>query len=359
MTNPILLISDTHYHGFTQYGQINSKGINSRLADILRATVEAARHLKKLGGNQIIHCGDVFHVRGNINPMVLNHVLDLYKSLINQGFIIHMIAGNHDLETDDANREASTITALENIGVHVIHENRQYKIEGEIWQFMPWIKNIPALRKDLQLHKLALPGDVGVQHNLVLHAPLNGVIDTIPDHGLSPADFEGTIYQRVFVGHYHNHKALSYAGGWAYSVGALTHQTWSCAGNRAGYCIYTPGGTLDQYETQAPKFLKMDFENLDIYADAIISDNYIKVTGGTFTDPAAVQAVKDGLLLRGAKAVVVEGLSRRHAATRTGAISTSAPTLDLILGEYMDRLYGANPQAKTLALGFLKEASDD
>lgn len=355
---PILLISDTHYHNFTAYSQLNTSGVNTRLADILRATVEAAQALKTAGGDTIIHCGDVFHLRGAISPTVLNPVMEMYAKLIKAGFKVYMISGNHDLETEHASPLASTITALQGIGVTVISEPRVYGIEGVQYGFIPWTKDIPTLKS--QISNMATRTSAEYPYVLILHAPLNGVIKGLPDHGLTPTDFDGMPFQHVFCGHYHNHVSFGYAGGAITSVGALTHQSWSDAENLAGYVIYHPDtNQLDHHETNAPQFLRVEFNNLGKLPDAVFVDNYVKVIGGEFTDPDDIATIKEDLILRGAKAVTVEGLTRKPTATRGVTGPSEAPTLDGILSEYIDRTYPGDVDTKSLALGYLRDAAHD
>lgn len=346
MTHPVLLISDTHYHNYSQYAQIAPSGVNTRLGDILRATLEAAKAVGP--GATIIHCGDVFHVRGSLPPSVLNPVVDMYAMLVRSGYKIHMISGNHDLETDQAARVSSSVSALEAVGVNVIHKPGVTKIGDETWLFVPWIKDMDALRKVVRLH----PTD-----NLVIHAPLNGVITGIPDHGLSPNDFKGLGFKRVFCGHYHNHRRFGVGLTDVFSVGALTHQNWGDVGSKAGYLILEPTG-VRHVETSAPKFIKVSADDIATHSDTYYADNYIKVVDGDFTDPADVQAVKDDLLLRGAKHVTVEGLTRRPVATRGVVKTGSAPTIETILGDYLDRTYPGDTDVKATALEIIGLTND-
>ena len=322
--------------------------------------------LRKAGGNTIIHCGDVFHVRGNVAPAVLNQVLDLYKGLIDRGFQVYMISGNHDLETEDAKRAASAVTALEGIGVKVIHEPTVEIIEGARWHFIPWYKSLDKLRG--MFIKTTAKSDMPL--NLVIHAPLNGVIASIPDHGLSPKDFEKTPYSKVFVGHYHNHKAFGvrpHSGGaghpiygcMVYSVGALTHQSWSDVDNKAGYVLYDAlNNEVAHHETRAPKFIKVHISELDAL-DFEVEDNYIKVYGGTFSSPEDIQAIKDDLVLHGAKAVSVEGLVKKIAATRAGTTPATAPTLESILDDYIARTWPGDAEVQRQAQAILKATEND
>jgi hypothetical protein len=72
--------------------------------------------------------------------------------------------------------------------------------------------------------------------DLIIHAPLNGVIRGLPDHGLDPVDVSKWGFRRVFTGHYHNHTAPMDS---VISIGATTHQTWSDPGTARASCSST------------------------------------------------------------------------------------------------------------------------
>jgi hypothetical protein len=262
-----------------------------------------------------------------------------------------MISGNHDLETDNAADMSSSVSALKSAGVQVYNEDTVVPIEGYNWRFLPWYKDLNALRAKIKMRS-------GIKvDRLVLHAPLNEVIVGVPDHGLSPEDFDRTGVNIVFCGHYHNHKAFVTPDGFTsiYSVGALTHQNWGDTESRAGYIIV--GSSVNQVETSAPKYRKINVVDLEDVPADYYADNYIKVVGGSFTDPSEIQAIKDELLLKGAKAVVVEGLVKRPVATR-GTTTTTAPTIETILGEYLDRTYPGEGDVKMEALEILRMVSE-
>ncbi|WEU67345.1 hypothetical protein [Xanthomonas phage JGB6] len=186
---------------------------------------------------------------------------------------------------------------------------------------------------------------------MILHAPMNGVISGLPDHGLTVEDFADTIWNDVFIGHYHNHKVFDDGKGRRiYSVGALTHQNWGDAESKAGYLLYYPDtGEVKHFETSAPKFVKVEIEDLDTID---VTGNFIKVIGGT-TPEEAVE-LREDLLLAGALGAVVETVARKPAASRGGS-STVAPTIHTILQEYVERTYPGDDLVKLEALEILGE----
>ncbi|HHL0071084.1 TPA: metallophosphoesterase, partial [Klebsiella pneumoniae] len=103
MTLPYGVISDPHYHKWDSFSTTDADGLNSRLAIQLEATKEAAIAMKKAGCSHMLVAGDTFHVRGTVSPTVLNYVSDAYEWIVKDlGLSVAMLAGNHDLETNDS-----------------------------------------------------------------------------------------------------------------------------------------------------------------------------------------------------------------------------------------------------------------
>lgn len=341
----VAIISDTHYHDFSRYATVDKDGVNSRLADIMRATKQAANHP---GVETMFHGGDVFHVRGTLTPTVLNPVSDMYAHLNACGLNVFMMPGNHDLKSDNTKRVTSNVTPLESYSN--VSNKPGYEVIGNTRFIMiPWEPDLNVLRDKIQKMDRGKEKYVA----LIIHAPLNGVLDHLPAHGLNPSDFDDSGITHVFCGHYHNHRAFPYKGGTAYSIGALTHQNWGDVGSKAGYIIYDPDtGVVEHHETSAPKFVKVDVADI-LTSDQVIG-NYVKVIGGTFTNQLEVEELRDEVILMGARAVEVEGLVTKPAVTRSGT-ATTAPGLSDILADYIDRNYPGEAEVKRLALEFIKE----
>lgn len=355
MSKPILIFSDPHYHDFTQFSTINANGLNSRLADTLRATVEAYKYLEREGGKEAICAGDIFHVRGKVKPSVLNPTSELFRKLqFGAGKHTYAISGNHDLETDKSSTLNSSITALRDVGMQVWSDGPGSAIVGETSvTFVPWEPDLNKLRKYIATQH---PAHLGRPSALVLHAPLNGVIKGLPDHGLTPDDFKDCKYDKVFIGHYHNHKSFKVGKCEVISVGALTHQNFGDVDNLAGYLLWYPEtGVVEHHTTSAPKFMRVFADDVAYLDEDQCRDNYIKVVDGYYDDAAEIDAIKNGLILKGAKAVVVEGITKRPAVTRGTTSSSSAPTIHSILGDYVRRQYPGEDPVLIEALDILNE----
>ena len=243
---PYSISSDQHCHTWSSFSRVNADGVNSRLQIILDELVRQAETLKAAGGNVMFLAGDLLHVRGNISPEVLNPLMDTFRRIcVDMQIDVHCIAGNHDLSTKDSTKLGNAMQALHDIeGFNAIVEPEL--VDGQV-MMIPWIDNLDDLRAVAIRHAAS---DI----DLVMHAPLNGVIKGIPDHGLEAAEVAAWGYRRVFVGHYHFHK--EFPGG-VYSIGATSHQTWSDVDTLAGF-LTVYDDRVEHHESAAPKFINVD-----------------------------------------------------------------------------------------------------
>ena len=129
MTLPYGVISDPHYR-WDAFATTNADGLNSRLEIQLDATKEAAKAMKAAGCKHMLVAGDTFHVRGAISPSVLHFVTETYEWIIKElGLKVVMLAGNHDLETNDSVYSANAAASLRSIGVEIVCGKRPHSIK--------------------------------------------------------------------------------------------------------------------------------------------------------------------------------------------------------------------------------------
>lgn len=244
----IAVISDTHNHNWSVFSHVLPNGHNSRLQNILDETWRAATTAKENGAVCLVHCGDMFHVRGSIAPSVLNPTVDLYrKIIIDLKLPVYVIAGNHDLEGNNSEALGNASEALKDAGVTVI--SNIFKNTANKRLFIPYHNSCNKLREVI---KQEMPDDAD-QWTLFIHAPLNGVIAGIPDNGLSAEEVKEWGFKAVFCGHYHNHQVFD---GNVCSVGSLTHQTFGDIGAKAGFLLFDK--TITHYPSSAPRFVEFD-----------------------------------------------------------------------------------------------------
>ncbi|HEU4635895.1 MAG TPA: metallophosphoesterase, partial [Edaphobacter sp.] len=137
---PYAVVSDSHNHNWNAFSTVLPNGVNDRLQMILDETERAADELLAIGGKRMVHAGDLFHVRGQLAPSVLNPTLDCYRRILAKGVEVVINAGNHDLEGREADRVSSAITALEGIGCEIVNEPLVDSTANMV--IVPWIANV-------------------------------------------------------------------------------------------------------------------------------------------------------------------------------------------------------------------------
>lgn len=316
MTAPYAVVSDQHFHSWGSFAETTPEGFNSRLVAQIAELKRCAAVLKAAGGNIIVNAGDTFHTRGTLKPSVLNPVRDAHRELIEQGFEFLILAGNHDAELRDVTRGSSAITALEEVGCTVFNDTG-YALPDIL--FVPWIDSVADLKTEL----LRISAEYVTRRSkidLVIHAPVNGVIMGIPDHGLEPQWLADLGFKRVLSGHYHNHKV--FCNGKVISVGATGHQTWSDVGSVAGFMLVYPD-RIEHFPSELPQFI-------DVASDMPVSEiaklapgNYLRVKVTT-SKLADIQKMRDWLTGLGAKGVVILSVKQPTEERATGAATVHA-----------------------------------
>jgi len=243
---PYLLFSDVHFHNWKSFSSINANGINSRLQIQLDELGRAYSELRSVGGNLAVCAGDLFHVRGKLAPSVTNPVKEFFEAQGDLGTETVILSGNHDLESNDADPLTSAVSVIASEKTAAINSVTIVR-ESPTIIMVPWHSDIGELRKGIKMLS-----DENVEGaDLIIHAPLNGVLINIPNVGLNASEFEGMNFKRVFAGHYHNHKRLSDN---VWSVGATTHQTWNDVNTQAGFCLVYDE-EVKFIATKAPRFV--------------------------------------------------------------------------------------------------------
>lgn len=332
------LLSDQHGHKWSQFATTDADGVNSRLRFMLSEMERAADELLGAGGKHILFAGDLFHTRGSIDPEVFNPVFETVVKILNRGVIIYAIPGNHDLASRDTTKLGNAIQTLGELkNFHVISEPCFVKLNGTQVGMVPWFSKLDDLRNAVQYLRDIADEDPSY-YDLVLHAGIEGVIPGL-DHGLSASEVASWGFQRVFAGHYHNHKVME--GGAVVSIGALTHQTFSDVGTKAGFLLVEPG-KITYRASRAPQFVDIDpdtdEEEIPLRADG----NFVRVRGFKLTDKE-VTTMRQGLLDMGAKGVTIQ-VAREVVAARSASASKGM-SLDASVGSYIDGLSLTNSAA--------------
>lgn len=295
---PILIMSDMHYHGWSQFATLNDEGVNSRLQETLDATNEAIDHLLEEDGHTVVLCGDTFHTRGNLTPDVLNPVLDLFDRRISKdGVRILAVPGNHDLSGDSSRRIGNSVAALEKVGVTVAHRSL---VVGDLCLF-PWYPTVNELMVEMEktatkTHKKR----AGAKLIGIIHAPIDGVLPHLPSKGLNGAMLGKLGYNQIFAGHYHNHVEIAEG---VFSVGALTHQSFRDIGSKAGYIIVSPDGVKHR-ATRAPKFVELTGSENEEEMRRRVAMNFVRVKC-VISDASEMNTMRKEIKAYGAAGVVI------------------------------------------------------
>lgn len=317
------VVSDQHFHNFSVFSQVNSEGVNDRLARQISELFRCADTVKSLGGRTIINAGDTFHVRGSVTPSVLNPVIDAHRALIEMGFEILILAGNHDAEHKHVSRLGNSVTALEAVGCIVINEPCSIGNKS----FVPWYADVSELKSKIE----SLCDGAHAGRDLFIHAPVDGVIVGIPDHGLDPAYLAGLGFKRVMSGHFHNHKDF---GNGVYSIGSTTHLTWSDVGSKAGFLI-VDDNEVKWFKSHAPEFIDLtdDVEPDDV--PLLVDGNFVRARVAT-SKTAEINKLREWLIDCGAKGVVIQTVKQSANTRSTAPTSISAgASLEVSIADYI------------------------
>lgn len=334
------LMADVHLHNWSAFSSLNPDGQNSRLVGLLNEIIRCAEEVQSAGGEVVVIAGDWFHVRGSVQPSVLNAAKDCLK-LCNQRFGTQFIvlAGNHDIEHRDTTRLGSAVTALECDHVQVVNKSHYFGKDFRV-VMVPWIENIDALKAEIEsLGTGDMPKFFRANTDLILHAPIDGVIKGLPDHGLTPEWLADTGYKRVFAGHYHNHKRFD---GNVFSIGALAHHTWSDISSKAGYLLVYHD-RVDWRKSHLPEFIDLA-ELADLEPDElplVVDGNFIRVKVEA-SKSKDVEAARQELLDMGARAVIVQALPKPPAREGSAIRPTvsAGGSLEISVSNFVSAMFG-------------------
>lgn len=340
------LCADIHLHEWSAFSSSMEDGQNSRLVGLLDEIERCAKEVKAAGGEVVVIAGDVFHHRGSVSPPVLNALRDRL-AMCHAGFGVNFIvlAGNHDLAGKDSTRLGSAVTALECDYVQTVSAPQYFRNTGTA--LVPWYENIDDLRAAIASFDTGATGFFRENTDLILHAPIDGVIKGLPHHGLTPEWLAELGFKRVLSGHYHCHKAFP---GNVYSIGALAHHTWSDIGTKAGYLMVGPD-SVTYRKSHLPEFIDLsqlvDLDPADI--PFLVDKNYVRVKVEASKTKDVEDARKE-LLDMGAVAVIVQAQPKPPVREGTErATVASGASLEVSVSDFIKGMPGVDADDITKA----------
>ena len=327
------LLSDLHCHNWSAYSSVDADGVNSRLRHILNEVERAAAETVKAGGKFMLIAGDVFHVRGQIAPEVMNSTIKTFDRVAKMGIRVFVIPGNHDLSSKDTQELTNAAQALNMIdGVEVITKPTLVYLNGkEKVVMIPWEPDNKELTSKI-LEFMDKPNvNDHLDWDLVLHAGIDDVFPNMPAHGLTAKQLAKWDYRRVFAGHYHNHKVME--EGKVISIGASTHQTFSDIGSKAGF-LMVYDDKVEYRASHAPQFVEINEKTEEDDIPLIVNGNFVRVRDIPMND-VEIKNFRDELVKMGAKGVSIE-VPRKVTTARTGTPRTKRLTLNNSINAFID-----------------------
>lgn len=341
------IVSDLHFHNWSAFSSTDQKGMNTRLGLLIKELHRAAKEIRDAGGDTLFVAGDVFHVRGQIAPSVLNPVIEAFAE-ISKTLKVYILAGNHDLEGRNSNWLGSAVSALESPSVKTISDEEQVVSVGSASVgLIPW-------QDDLSRLKVKIIGLKDEVDDLIIHAPMNRVIKGIPDTGLDP-DWLATLgYRNIYSGHYHNHKCFHDR---VFSIGALAHHTWSDVGSKAGFILVSDSGEAAFRASHCPEFVEIDHGMSESDMALTADGNYVRVRLAT-SNLADVQEVREFLIEVGALGVNVIAEPARSTVSRAATSVKKGMTTAESVASYIDPTGtdASRAAVRDLCMDILKEA---
>ena len=328
---PYGLMADIHLHLWNAFSHTNDSNINNRLALILDEIERCAETLNKKGGSEIYIAGDVFHVRGSVSPSVLNpfeHRLEQINTKYGTKFII--LPGNHDMENRDSSWVSNAITTLACDYVYTHSHEYALDVKNGI-ALIPWFDKIDEFKVAAKRLADTIDSATRITMDLLIHAPIDGVIPLLPDHGLGAEWLAELGFKRVFAGHYHNHKDF---GNGVYSIGAIAHHTWSDVGSKAGFLIVDDD--VKWFKSRCPDFVEIPFGTSEVDAALMASGNYVKARTES-TKMSEIEALRKFFTDEGALGVVIQHVPPATVVRASSSVTASSPTERSSLEQSVDK----------------------
>lgn len=249
------VISDIHLN-LWPYGDSQS-----RLLDSIRAMDEAFRSmLYDHPVDIIVFTGDLFHTLGSVNTVILSHLDSLMREWANvrPNTPRVFLPGNHDMGRRTS--EHHSLGVLRSYGEVIDYQGGEgtslynYLEDTPIYG-LPYTEDVDALRSFLDKCE---SGSI-----VLLHQGVSGVEVTSKGFTLNEILTPSMIPDHIahcFTGHYHTHKNVSNN---LTIPGALTQHNFGDVDDPRGWLIVeidSNGKHIEQYESSAPKFHSLRFE---------------------------------------------------------------------------------------------------
>lgn len=352
MARPFIVSADWHAHNWSAFSTIigtDKGGINSRLNDLLQELWSMAHQAKEVGAKRVFCAGDIFHVRGQVKPSVIN---PLRWTLVETArkFDIEWVLtpGNHDLETEETTALGSAILQLDDGEHGPVRVAQDIEVfEEEMVVTIPWYPTREKL--DAALREARQAVDDPTEWTLLMHCGISGVIANVPGH-FEARELAEQGFKRVLSGHYHSYQPFDIDGIDVISIGPPLHHSWSDVGTLPGF-IVVGEDYWHRVDSGAPEFI--DFSEVEDWSE--IKGNYVRVRDVELTE-AEIITLRENLVKEGAKAVLIQVAPKDKTVTRSET-TTKSVSLESSIGAFVDHAGHSRP-VLDVALDVLKEAQN-
>lgn len=329
---PYLIFSDPHFHNWSQFSTTTPEGLNSRLKITIDEMHRAVSELIKRGGDVMYIGGDLFHVRGSIDPEVFNPVHEAFRNILARGVTIFAIPGNHDLAGKDTTEIGNAFQSFGSLaGFHVVTQGVTMTTMHNVLM-IPWQATKDQLREVIANFRAEYK-DGHSDCDLIIHVGIDGVLPGVPDAGLSAAEVASWGFRRVFAGDYHNHKIME--DGKVISIGATTHQNWGDIGSKAGFLI-VDDENVEFHASHAPSFIELTADDDEEDIPLLVDQNYVRIRGMKMTD-SEIHAFRENLEEMGARGVSFQ-VTRETVSARGASSLVKAASLDESVDKFIDQM---------------------
>jgi len=245
-----LIWSDHQFNDWKEFSEVLPNGLNSRFADQLNILDEISTR----DFDVAIHDGDLFETLSEkINKSVFLVVYDKIARMARKAVVI-LSVGNHDwLDRTETKHLLEPFKEIDN--VVVVDKPTLQRFEGIDIVFMPYTRYNFASKLEEMLPMLNRKKRFLFSHQGVREAKV-GPRDIMLREEFPLEAFHPEYFDYIFNGHYHKHQRMLSN---FIIVGSGLQRDFGERNDKKGYILFNTD-TLDlfHYETQAPKFFKIE-----------------------------------------------------------------------------------------------------
>lgn len=261
-------LADLHL-GYRAYNKLDSKGINIREKDVIKAFQEALEKISAINPDLIVIAGDVFHRPRPSNFTIYATIMLLQKFRKSCNTPIVMIAGNHE-----------SVRSAESGSVLKIFESVIPKIQ--VVDAVSETLNIENLQTSLmciphgglaELEKTNLKPDKRFKYNILVMHGTHEKCPKITAYGegalIKDSEINEVEWDYIAFGHYHSYTELAPNAFYSGAIERTSTNIWQEAKDKKGFIVYDLDNRTHEFITlESPRKVidikKINAENLTI-----------------------------------------------------------------------------------------------